>query len=44
MQPGDSTIVDKKTAHALAMAIRYNGGRTVRKKLAEDKFQVWVIA
>jgi len=41
--PGQSVIVDEKTALCIAAFYKYNGKRTTRRAIADGKFQIWII-
>lgn len=43
LKPGQSVIVDPKTARCAVAHIKYSGGVAVQQKKADGKIQVWMI-
>jgi len=43
LKPGQSVIVCPKTAHCLAMHLRYKGMESRRQKIDTNNVQVWAV-
>jgi hypothetical protein len=43
LKPGQSVIVDPKTARCIAAYMRYNGAETCIQTISEKSVQIWIL-